>query len=907
MALAKSLAGWARTWRSPILLGASLIMSVALLSIARDAGGSQWLALHLPAVPGSDGILWQVQTTFLSVGFAGLAIAAQLFAEAPLAIGASRGRVLKYIGAGRFAGVGLVANTVIGIETIWLSSELGVLGIALFWFVPTVVLLVVSAVRLMVLYRNPSLLDEVVRTSLVESSASRLQRVSRRYSEATKQLDGLVTSSWSSSDLRFETVTLRVPVPQGGVVVKAIKPNAVKQALNALAPRATESRSAVAGSADVYTPPQITLDVEPGDRTRLGETAFRVMTPEALDEPEQGRIIRLLQSSIEFEALGAVTPDEETDREIANLKDAVGTSIRSGAFATAERAVELLGHVVRGVWMIQLDGVDSSRRGSFTRRDWLFRSIGEVEQDAVLSPHAAGMFVGQAMTRALEAPSAGSPEYVDECLRSFTRIWFDVLQQGGTEFDQLCGRIVVCVQNLAQFAAPDQHEDLSRRATWVMVELVKLALDAHKPEAAVRAAEELRGLFEYSDRHGTQRTHVRAGQLVLAGWLDYLADKGDDRDPADGRLRELVTPLGTWAEILTARDLAERGETPFSRWDWWEMKFSGSSHAQLLELSHYIDRSQLAALAVSYGPLPPVSDQETASNYNRLLRVLDERDCDLTSVESRLRERFVEEIAKWKAAEDACLQIEPLSGKRVDALRTSLAEALDGGQRLAERIPCASDVPEDADTSRPILGMNLRISRHYLVDKIFNQTYADPARLGPMIARGFTDGEERKIVGLLRSLQGEPREPSVNAIREQIDALGDQAEHYILLTPYGGLTDLNAWYSSEFSEALTRVTHIETSALDEGAIFYDSRTTLISCRKSEEKEGLAPVGRTSIAFGVFEEAEDGDEPQIRLEAGEYFVIWPGDFPRVFHFGAASVAEDNIDTGDGSVDPSTERS
>ncbi|WP_207549387.1 hypothetical protein, partial [Mycobacteroides chelonae] len=63
-----------------------------------------------------------MQTTFLSVGFAGFAIAAQLFAESPLAIGASRRQVLEYIGAGQFVGVGLAANAVIAIETIWLSS-----------------------------------------------------------------------------------------------------------------------------------------------------------------------------------------------------------------------------------------------------------------------------------------------------------------------------------------------------------------------------------------------------------------------------------------------------------------------------------------------------------------------------------------------------------------------------------------------------------------------------------------------------------------------------------------------------------------------------------------------------------------------------------------------------------------
>lgn len=902
MARTASMARSARTWRGLILLAGTFILSVVLLVTVRHAGDPAWLTLHLSPSNGADGTLWQVQTTFLSVGFAGLAIAAQLFAEAPLAIGASRGRVLKYVGASRFVGVGLVGNVVIGIETIWLSSGLGLLGVSIAWFLPTVVLLVWSTTKLVKLFGHPSLLDEVVRTSLVESLSSRLDEVSRKYSEATKRLDGLVTPSRLHMNLRSSASTLRVPVPQVGVVVKAIKPNAVKQALKTLAPRATDSRFPGADSAGEYTPPQIILDVEPGDRTRLGETAFRVITNEPLDEPVQDRVIRLLESSIEFDNSGAVTPDEETDREIANLKDAVGTNIRSGAFATAERAVELLGHVVRGVWMCQ-DGIDASRRASFTRRDWLFRSIGEVEQDVVQSPRAAGMFVSQAMTRALEAPRLGSPEYVDECLRSFTRIWLDVLQDGRPEFDHISGRIIVCVQNLAAFASPDQREDMSRHATWAMVELVKLALDAHKPSAAVLAAEELSGLFEYSHREGNQRDHVRAGQLVLAGWLDYLADKGDDRNPEDSGLRALVTPHGTWGEILAARSMAERGQTPFSRWEWWETKHSGSLRAQTLELSNYIDKAQLAALASSYGPLPPATDQQVASDYQRLHRLLGERDRDLTAPESSLRERLSEEIRKWKATEDERLAAEPLSDTRIAALRNALNESLDDGHRLAAKIPQADDVPKAADTSRPVLGMNLHLSRHYFVDEVFNQTYADPKGLGPVIARGFTAGEERRIVELLDSIQSEMLEPSAHAIRKKIDALGNEAKHFVLLTPYGGLMDIDGWYSIEFSQALARVTHTETSALDGRAILFDSRTTLISCRKPEEKEGLSPVGSTTISLGVFEDVHDGEEPRVRVETGEYFVIWPGDEPRIFHFGACRVhqagTDVETDSGNGS--------
>ncbi|SKS83358.1 Uncharacterised protein [Mycobacteroides abscessus subsp. abscessus] len=151
------------------------------------------------------------------------------------------------------------------------------------------------------------------------------------------------------------------------------------------------------------------------------------------------------------------------------------------------------------------------------------------------------------------------------------------------------------------------------------------------------------------------------------------------------------------------------------------------------------------------------------------------------------------------------------------------------------------------------------------------------------------------MVGLLRSLQHERLQPSALAIREQIEILGDQAEYYVLLTPYGGLVDVDGWYSPEFSHALTSVIHIETSALDEEAILFDSRETLISCRKPEEKEGLEPVVDTSIALGVFDDVRDTDRPQVRVEIGEYFVVWSGDAPRVFRFGVGSAASGGADS------------
>ena len=873
-------------WRGVLFLACAFVLSVVVLALSHYNCDPAWLK-QLPAAPGSDGTLWQVQTTFLSVGFAGLAIAAQLFAEAPLAIGASRGGVLEYVWAGWFAGVGLVANAVIAVETIWLPSDLGVLAVAVIWFVLTVVLLVLSTLRLMRLFGHPSLLDEVVRGSLVETLASRLDNVSRRYAAARRQLDGLFTSGHSVGGLGPSAVTLRVPVPRAGLVIRAIKPDIVRQAIATLAPHVTEGGMGDSGRGDLYTPAQIRLDVEPGDRTRLGETAFRVGTSQELDGSVRGRVVRLLQSSIEFEPPASVTPYEETDREIANLKDTIGTNLRAGAYGTAERALELLGQVVRGVWTARPESLDASRRSSFIRRDWLFRSIGEAEQDVLLSPRAAGLFVSQAMTRALEAPRTESTEYVDECLRSFTRLWYDVLRHGGSEFDSLPSRITTCVQNLAafSFSTVAQPEDLQARATWAMVELVKSALDAMKPEAARLAARELNGLFEYSDRGGNGRAHVRGGQLVLSGWLGYLADKGDERDPADADFRALVTPQGTWSEILSAKDLAERGAAPFSRWDWWEINTADSGRAQVLQLSSYIDRATLAALASSRGPLPPANDQETASTYQRFTQLLEEGGRELSAKESNLKQKLTEEVSKWEAAEDDRLAQEPLSQDKIAALQSALRESWNAGQRLAAVIPTVGDVPDVADQTQPILGMNFRVPRHYLVDKVFNQTYADPKDLGQMIARGFAEGEEERIVRVLQSQQDDVQEPTAQVILQQIEALGDYAAQYVLVTPYGGLMDIDEWYSIEFREALSRVTHVETSVLDNEAILFDRRAALISCRHPEEKNGLTPIEGTSIALGVFEDVQGEKEPQVRIETGEYFVVWASEAPRVHWFAS----------------------
>lgn len=862
-------------------LAATFTVSLALVALGHYAESPVWFRQTLPATSGGDGTLWQVQTTFLSVGFAGLAIAAQLFTESPLAIGASRGRVMRHVWADWFVGFGLTANAVTAIAVVWMPSDLGTF-VCVLWLFVTVALLVTSTRRLVRLFGKPSMLDELTKRALVEALTERLRRGSGKYAAARERIRGVFEEeeSWGSPD-----ISILVELPQVDLVVRGIKTALVQHAKDLLGPRVSPMQGDEGVEAS-YRPPQLWFHLEPGDRARFGDIAFRVRTVEPPDSATRDKVVRLLQASIEFEPLGTVTPDEETDREIANLKDTIGTSLRSGSFGTAERALALLGHVVRGAWIARPEHLASSRRSSYARRDWLYRSIGEVEQDALLSPRACNLFVGQAMERAIEAPRTGLPDYVDECLRSFTRIWSDVLSSTDP-FVAVPSRIVTCVQNLAAYPLSDASEssDAQARATWAMVEMVKTALDAKQPEAARLAARELDGLSRYSDIGGRDAAHVRAGQLVLAGWLDYLADKGDERDPTDPALRTLVTPEGTRAEILAARSTLNRGATPFSRWDWWEMKHTSSVQAQLLELSEYIDRAELAALSASYGPLPSADDEETAFAYKRLLALLcPDGPNEAPNRNSELCSDLAAEIAKWDAAEEGRLAREPLSALKLAELQAGLVEALNDPPALTSQIPLFAQAPEAADTSQPILGLNIRVPRYYLVNGVFNRTYADPKDLGRMIARGFVEGEERKILGALGALQSVVREPTVGAVREEVERLGDLAEHFVLATPWDGLGDPHDWYSVSFVEVLNRVTHIRSASLEGEAFLFDPRTTLAAVRRPEEKDGLKSVPGSPIALGMFD-VEGQEEPQARVEASEYFVVWHGDAPHVIRFAS----------------------
>jgi len=846
----------------------------------------------LPTAEGSDGLFWQVQSTFLSVGFASVAIAAQLFADAPLAIGASRSRVLAHIRAGQFVVVGLMANGVIAAASTWWPSNFATAFIVTPWFVATIVALVVSTRRLINLFGRPSLLDGVVSRTLTREISARLESAADRYRTARAEVEEFFAPDQTRLTSEFRgLIAVRVTVPGGQRVLKAIKVTPLRRALNALSPRVNEASTTTTNEPDDYLPPRIHCDLEFGVRTRSGQSAFRIEAASSIDDQTRARVTRLLQSSLVFESEEAVSAYEESLRDISSLKDAVGTSLRSGAFSTAQRALGLLGSALRGVWITVSD---EGQLLSATRSqvEELLRSVGVVEQDVMLSPRIADLFIDATILRCVAAPQVGHDGSADDCLRGLVRMWATMVRSGGSEYAPARSRVLSCITSLAGYVygSDDMTEsnEYGQRAIWGLIEMVKVAIDARQIDEARRAASQLQELFVYRETH-TGRAHVRAGQLVLSAWLDYLSATDDERSTSDVVLLARVTAIGDWAEILEARRIADRAEAPFNRWEWWEIHDSNSIHAQTMQMPIFVDRALVRVLAASYCSPPSITDDDTASSYRRFLSILSTEENDLADAEVTLKVALEHEIALWERAEDRLLAAEPISQTRVQKVREAVRDALVANPRLVDFIPRQLHLPVEegderiVDDSRPILGMNLRVSRMFLVDRVFKQTYADFVGFGLAIARGFTDGEDRRVTGVLRGLHQTSFPPTTDAIGRAISDLGESAKHHVLVLPYGGLGDHRGWYESSFKKLLARVSVVETAVLENEAFLFDARSTLVSRREPEAKAELEPIDGATIALGVFEDVDREREPHVRIETGEYFVVWPGSAPSVLRF------------------------
>lgn len=815
-------------------------------------------------------LLWQVHSTFLSVGFAGLAIATQIFTESPVAIGATRSDVLRHVRIPDFAKIGLASNLLIGAEALWLESDAGLLLVVLACLLPTAAAMVWSYWKMLSLLSSPTQLDARVQATLVETVEARLKSLEAVRAASATELESLRANGLVDGPTAPGMERVPVFLPHSDRVVRRIRSRVVQQAVQSAAAITSTVQDSEAKAQDIVRV-EISANVELGTRQPSGRAAFWIFIQGTAPAGMVDGIKHILLDALDFEDLGAVTPDEEIAHELGLLRDTLSASLRSGQFNLAERALNMIEAIVRKAWQSPRQPGPISLRLSALRSDWLYRTIAEAELDASLGRRETDLFIDHAMSRTLTSPALASYEHFTLSLASFARIGRLLLEERPPHWPEAWHRLLNGLQNLAEYSFHGEADadDLRTECVWTIVELAKAAIDAENGEAALEAAAFLASIFEHI--HGHLRREVGAGQLVLRAWTLLLASKGRADWAAWAALQQHLTLTGTYDSQVAARSHTERPSGGRGRWEWWELESDGPAKVTVMEMDSYIDKAVLKSMSASWGPLSPASDEQTASTYRRLLSLAEDTSMTTTPGLDGLIAALRKRIDEWKESQYVQLSQAPLAASRIAEMRESARAVLTGKNRLATLVPALTEIPELVQDDAPILGMNLRVPREYLVEEVFNSTYADPAQIGQSVGRGFIDGEDRKVCALLRSLNPSPEPLTPEALSSVLDQAAHTPER-VLVAPFGG-PNLDHWWTTEVQQALSQITLIESAALEDELLLF-SPADFESLRQPEAKQGLTSIADTQVALGVFEDVTGMPRPHVRVESGEKFVVWP---------------------------------
>lgn len=841
---------------------------------------------HFRPTLNTDGALWQVQTTFLSVGFAGLAIATQLFVDSPLAFGASRTAVLKFIYAPIFACYGTGANILIALETIWIPSNGGAFLAFILGLLPTTMLLVASSVRLVGLFGNQILLDRLIRKSTQDSYVNRLRKDQKTFEASSEEITRIQSYFESATHNSSNQRSIEIFSKQPNCVVSGYKIKNFEKAARILRIDTFNTTTKSANVESSYKDINLEFLLAPGNRTRSEKPIIQIRANQ-LTRPEAiSRAIRILESSVIYKPESYVTLDETTDRDLTQLKDTISQSLRNGQYAVAKRALELLDQLLREIWQASAAKDARFPQGRIAGGSALRHITRDSELDVILGARTADLLLDNAMTRALTAPESGSKEYIDDSLRSFVRMWSDLLKTNDSQFDRALSRIVICLQNLALFAysmAPEKLE-AQPRASWALVELIKLALDGQSVPNAVAAADQLATLSE-SKRNINLSSQSLAGQLVLLSWIDFLEPSFSDEHVDLEPLKNSLAISASKKDLLNCYDLLQDRTTPFSRWEHWETSTSAFTGVHVLRFPEKVTTTLYALLCNAPGPLPKISRIDDAFLYRSFLdKCKNESDPRRGKLQEFINS-LETELANWDRFQNQLLLDEPIQNSRVDELKDAFITHYKKNSILSNYLTKLSTEHMNIIDSDRRLGINIRVPKIYFVQKGFNNTFADAAQLGQTLATGFIDSEEDAIIDKLRELTTEFRNGTTAAISNELQKLGNDRKNFIFIIPFGGVGHYEDWYAPALQKLLKDVKVVESSSLpDDEAILFARHTSLELLKLPDPTDGLKELSGTEISFGLFDEGTASeDEPSVRIQLAEKFDLVPNQLPTIYRF------------------------
>lgn len=853
--------------------------SAAMLALL-PAGAALRLSFLTPWAPREDDALiamWQVHAAFISIGFAGLAIAFQVLAEPPLTAGPARTAVVHHLRYRELLAHGVTANGLIGISAIWLRSDANVaIGGALL-FAPSVALTALAYVRLADLFADPDIVERMT----LDDLKLRVQRalLGSPFKQAADELKAAIDAreNWHRRPRRglAERRSDLVRHDRAAGIVTAVRVSALEQGvalLDAEGPAVVSDHTAKeVGATD---PTAIAIYVSPGDRVHHRSVLAEVFLPN-IDIPQAVRE----KASVAFRNAFVISPTQADPVEVlkgdlSHLQDSIIRAIREGSLARVQRGYRYYAEVIR----------DAGGAAGPSWR-WLERQTWEIDDTAVEGGGRMSMLsIEAAADRFRSGVVRGDDVAMAAALSAYVHLWERLLMLPAIESKYAKEYLLVSLQNQCELYLPTQSvggvPDLqaAARCVWAFVELAKASIDRNATEDADRVLGYVSGLFRYGNaEYAPVRRQVAAGLLALGAWVLYLRT---ERGEVNGNLGRIVGLLAEMP-VMEALKILEGREEFAGRWRFWETEDALPLEVSTLSIDTYALQAGLLGLRAR--PRFVLADDDSESLGERLLGQVDAireawpldvaRGDELRALQDALT-RALEERKRAASAE---LAERSLDAGKVSAFRARFGEALASPRRLSDLFAMATAGDHATEMERRLLFLNLIVPRVFLATH--SRVLADPTALASSMAGAMVRAEDEAILHHCRMVGVSTKVDMASVADATARVVASMSRPLVVLMNSGEVIDLLAtnhealWVRVDDKVAPAFALYGVEST--EQVLIVDLDLAPALRREAEEKDGLEEVAGADVAVGIFEDVPwdpDGDEPKVRVETGEW-IQW----------------------------------
>ncbi|MEV6266717.1 hypothetical protein AB0L64_06110 [Kribbella sp. NPDC051936] len=812
-----------------------------LVLVVVTLGGGWWLRRGEDAEATRDaaaalGLMWQVHASFVSIGFAGLAIAFQLLSAPPLALGSARRLVVAHVRFARMLVLGVGSDLIIGAAALAVPNRISVWAVLVAVVVPSLLTIALAYWRMADLYRAPRMIESLTLDNLkreVDKAAEAKDMAGNRAASFRSKLDpsrGLFpVTERPMTDSRLSRAVTYDGSP--GILTPSVVPLA--HAMSSL-----DEASRIDGKLTGMAMPSIYVAARPGQSVRPGDLLAYI------HHASNAATSWLTNAERDIRAAFPAVSEDPNDpavmvlSEADSLQDTITEAIANGL---AQRAATGYGYY-RDI-LSYLRAAKDPEPDFYSRiRDRVRDQIFTLDTVAAQrEPRLASTATAAAYRRAKDAFRAVDLPGLATALRSYSHIWQTLVETEAQDSIVRGARdnLLTSMHGLTEFIIPHGHSSsaFSRRAAdeavWTFVEIVKHSLDTpHLTEFATAFAYHA-NLFTYGrDEMRALRPNITGGTVALIAWV--LHGTTETGSSTVNTIVDESPKAGKAVDLYAVVDSLGRN-TSYGRWHEWERVGKLPIKAHQAELDNFAAHATLILLAADRITKPDTpADSEQAQSLRWLQNHLTEAR-DVWDLDLHREPADFEQIAKhigralqaWDDAAAAALRAAPLDQSRVDAFRTRLLRSLSRRVSLASLL--APDEPvETPEGAIEDLSFELSVPKDYFVE--LSNVYSNPERLAARLASGLTENVNTTILGKLDPIPHQ--QCDLNDLASHLTALVDGMDDPLLILPTGtqiedhlGLTPLpEADADLDPQEAGNDGIVADTSGVDRQTVTLGSKT-----------------------------------------------------------------------------------